>query len=111
MSLYKLEAKAKKSSRKSDAPENRRITKADELLKEVDSLALLLEEVKRQSQRIQAAADAIGEQVFGSPYLEKASSAVSNERATRQSSIGPKLVVRSRSAQNSADSTRNTVVS
>lgn len=41
-----------------------KIRRTEELLKEVDSLALLLDEVKRQSEKIQAAADAIGDAVF-----------------------------------------------
>lgn len=84
MSLYKLEAKNKRNSSKQVMPDTDRLRRAEELLKEVDSLALLLEEVKRQSQRIQAAADAIGEEVFGNGYSEKPSEAVH----TRDGSIG-----------------------
>ena len=110
MSLYKVEAKSRRNSRKQAIPETDRLRRAQELLKEVDSLALLLEEVKRQSQRIQAAADAIGEEVFGDGYPEKTSESVSDGHA-RESSIGPKLIVRSRSAADSAGHTRNTVIS
>jgi len=38
-----------------------KIAQAQELLQEIDELALLLHEVKKQSERIQAAADAIGD--------------------------------------------------
>ncbi len=110
MSLYKLEAKSRRNLRKQAMPETDRLRRAEELLKEVDSLALLLEEVKRQSQRIQAAADAIGEEVFGNRYSEKTSESVSNGH-TRESSIGPKLIVRSRPGADSAGHSRNTVVS
>lgn len=110
MSLYKLEAKNRKSSRKQAIPDTDRLRRAEELLKEVDSLALLLEEVKRQSQRIQAAADAIGEEVFGNGYSEKTSEPASNGNR-RENSIGPKLVARSRSAADSAGHIRNTVIS
>ncbi len=110
MSLYKLVTKSKKHSQKSSATEHAQIQKADELLKEVDSLALLLEEVKKQSQRIQAAADAIGENIFGSGYLESAPESAPNAQTIRKISIGPKLVVRSRSVDNSAGSNRNTIL-
>lgn len=69
---------------------------AEELLKEVDSLALLLDEVKKQSERIQAAADAIGDRVFDL-RPGKASAGRADGQANRESAIGPKLVVRTRS--------------
>ena len=106
MSLSKLEAKGKRTTRKFATPETDRLRRAEELLKEVDSLALLLEEVKRQSQRIQAAADAIGEEVFGDHHLEKASETIADGLAP-EGSIGPKLVVRSRSAENNSVNNRN----
>lgn len=106
MSLYKMEAKAKRSSRKPSFPADQKMQRAEELLKEVDSLALLLEEVKRQSQRIQAAADAIGEELFASPHA-KASASVLNAQSTPENMIGPKLVPSSGSAQNSPGNTRN----
>ena len=37
---------------------------AEELLNEIDNLALLLHEVKRQTDRIEAAADAIGDAIL-----------------------------------------------
>lgn len=37
---------------------------AQELLKEIDNLALLLHEVKKQTDRIEAAADAIGDSIL-----------------------------------------------
>ncbi len=110
MSLSKLEAKSRRNSRKQVMPETDRLRRAEELLKEVDSLALLLEEVKRQSQRIQAAADAIGDEVFGNGYSEKTSMSGWNEH-TPENSMGPKLMVRSRSAADSAGHSRNTVIS
>ena len=110
MSLSKLEAKNKRTSRKFTTLETDRLRRAEELLKEVDSLALLLEEVKRQSQRIQAAADAIGEEVFGDDRLGKASETIADKLSPREGSIGPKLVVRSRSAENNSVNNRSIAV-
>jgi hypothetical protein len=39
-------------------------TEAEELLDEIDNLALLLHEVKQQTDRIEAAADAIGDAIL-----------------------------------------------
>ena len=40
-------------------------TQADHLQKELDHLALLLDEVKRQTEKVEAAADAIGDTLTG----------------------------------------------
>jgi len=65
MSQFRLEAKSKRNSRKPLLNSgNYKDRRREELLKEVDSLALLLDEVRRQSEKIQAAADALGDAVF-----------------------------------------------
>lgn len=104
MSLCKMEAKTKRPSRKSASVESDKLRRAEELLKEVDSLALLLEEVKRQSARIQAAADAIGEELFEAFPLTANGS-------KRQTSIGPRLVTRPRSTEQTPVSDRNRAMS
>ncbi len=43
-----------------------KIKLAEELLKEIDDLAVLLDQVKKQSDRIQAMADAIGDSIIDS---------------------------------------------
>lgn len=50
------------ASKFSDADSTR--VDAEELLNEIDNLALLLHEVKRQTDRIEAAADAIGDAIL-----------------------------------------------
>lgn len=108
MSLYKVEAKVKNNSRKSATPENDKMRRAEELLREVDSLALLLEEVRRQSARIQAAADAIGDEVFADFSVKKV---IANGSAKQDTSIGPRLVTRSRSTDHTSVRDRNAVMS
>jgi hypothetical protein len=92
---YSLNAKPKRGSRKSMLSESEKIRHAEELLKEVDSLALLLDEVRKRSQRIQAAADAIGDQVFDlrptKPFAVNL-----DGRTDRETPMGPKLVARPR---------------
>ena len=53
----------------------------EELLNEIDNLALLLHEVKRQSDKIEAAADAIGDAILS--RLDDAP--VASSRASRRS--------------------------
>ena len=50
------------ASKLADADSTR--MEAEELLNEIDNLALLLHEVKRQSDKIEAAADAIGDAIL-----------------------------------------------
>lgn len=96
MPAYNLNAKAKRISRRSTLNDSEKIRHAEELLKEVDSLALLLDEVKKRSERIQAAADAIGDRVL--ELRPSTASAISVDRVTdREPAMGPKLVVRPRS--------------
>lgn len=108
MSLCKVEVKVKNNSRKSTTHEDDRMRRAEELLREVDSLALLLEEVRRQSARIQAAADAIGDEVFEDFPVKKVNA---NGSAKQETSIGPRLVTRSRSTDHPSGSDRNTAMS
>lgn len=96
MPVYNLNAKAKRASRRSTLSDSEKIRHAEELLKEVDSLALLLDEVKKRSERIQAAADAIGDRVF-ELRPSKTSPVSSDGETDREPPIGPKLVVRARS--------------
>ncbi len=49
---------------------------AEELLDEIDNLALLLHEVKQQTDRIEAAADAIGDAILNQLRSDRASSSV-----------------------------------
>ena len=108
MSLCKVEVKVKNNSRKSATPENDKMRRSEELLREVDSLALLLEEVRRQSARIQAAADAIGDELFEDFPVKKVNA---NGSAKHDRSIGPRLVTRSRSTDHISVSARNTAMS
>jgi hypothetical protein len=64
---------------------------AEELLNEIDNLALLLHEVKRQSDKIEAAADAIGDAILS--RFDDAQP-VGNSRLSRRSilSMQPKNV-------------------
>jgi len=94
MSLDKLEIKPRRSSRHSEMTENEKLRRAQELLQEVDSLALLLDEVKKQSEKIQAAADAIGDEFLRN---FRASSLKPQASAKLQGVTGPKLIARSRS--------------
>src|SRR5215469_14143192 len=57
---------------------------AEELLNEIDNLALLLHEVKKQTDRIEAAADAIGDAILSRLDNEKISPVTS---PTRQSAL------------------------
>lgn len=92
-----VEAKHRKNSHRSNAVmESERIIRSRRLLKEVDTLALLLEEVKQQTEKIQAQADAIGDFVIESLNSDKPP-ALSSEQAKRASAIGAKLGIRSRS--------------
>ncbi len=50
---------------KSSSSNNVRQAQARQLLKEIDKLALLLYETKRQSDRVQAIADAMGDAILG----------------------------------------------
>ena len=96
MPVSKLDAKTKRTSRRSPLSEADKLRHAEELLKEVDSLALLLDQVKRQSQRIQAVADAIGDETFQG-LLPGNRPALGADGATASgSTIGPKLVSRPR---------------
>jgi len=63
--------------------DNSRI-EAEELLNEIDNLALLLHEVKKQTDRIEAAADAIGDAILSRLDNEKISPVTS---PTRQSAL------------------------
>ena len=54
---------------------------AEELLTEIDNLALLLHEVKKQTDRIEAAADAIGDSILS--HLGNDRAPMSNFRATK----------------------------
>ena len=54
---------------------------AEELLKEIDNLALLLHEVKKQTDRIEAAADAIGDSILS--HLGNDRAPLSSFRATK----------------------------
>lgn len=69
---------------------------AEELLNEIDNLAVLLHEVKKQTDRIEAAADAIGDAILS--HLRTGRTTSSNGRAVRRSSspIQPKANVRLR---------------
>lgn len=96
MPPYKLGAKVKKISRVTSA-ESAKIRNAQELLKEVDSLALLLDEVRKQSERIQAAADALGDEVFQDLRPSKTSALSADGQTNGGTPIGLKLVARSRS--------------
>ena len=58
----KIDAASKSNGQKLD--ENARREQAELLLNEIDNLAILLHEVKRQTDRIEAAADAIGDAVL-----------------------------------------------
>jgi hypothetical protein len=74
--------------------ENEKPRRAQELLQEVDSLALLLDEVKKQSEKIQAAADAIGDEFLRNFRTSRLKPQASKKR---QGITGPKLIARSRS--------------
>jgi hypothetical protein len=64
--------------------DNSRI-EAEELLNEIDNLALLLHEVKKQTDRIEAAADAIGDAILSRLDSEKTSPMTTGP--TRQSAL------------------------
>ena len=70
MSAHKLNLEGQQIRRRAAALSNsalsskEKITLAEELLKEIDDLALLLDQVKKQSDRIQAMADAIGDSII-----------------------------------------------
>lgn len=68
------------ASKLADADSTR--MEAEELLNEIDNLALLLQEVKRQSDKIEAAADAIGDAILS--RLDDAHP-VASARASRRS--------------------------
>lgn len=58
---------------------------AEELLNEIDNLAILLHEVKKQTDRIEAAADAIGEAILS--HLRTDRAPLANLRTRRRSSL------------------------
>ncbi|HVN19041.1 MAG TPA: hypothetical protein VMU05_09725 [Dongiaceae bacterium] len=58
---FRLETKAKHGANKANGETERQ---AEQLLNEIDNLALLLHEVRKQTDRIEAAADAIGDAVL-----------------------------------------------
>ena len=97
MSLDKMETKVRRPTRHSEMSENEKLRRAQELLQEVDSLALLLDEVKKQSEKIQAAADAIGDEFLTSFRTHQGSAPTAPPPGKRQGVTGPKLVSRSRS--------------
>jgi len=97
MSLDKLETKVRRPSRQSKMRQNEKLRRAQELLQEVDSLALLLDEVKKQSEKIQAAADAIGDEFLSNFRTPRGSALSAEGPGKRQGITGPKLVSRSRS--------------
>jgi hypothetical protein len=66
---------------------------AEELLDEIDNLALLLHEVKQQTDRIEAAADAIGDAILCRVGPERATQPVSRA-AKRPVSIPAKTSAR-----------------
>jgi hypothetical protein len=69
MSAHKLYLEGKRIQQRAAALSNsalssrEKINVAEELLKEIDDLAVLLDQVKKQSDRIQAMADAIGDSI------------------------------------------------
>jgi hypothetical protein len=64
---------------------------AEELLNEIDNLALLLHEVKKQTDRIEAAADAIGDSILSHLDKKKPLAASSRPTKPRESKSNPRL--------------------
>jgi hypothetical protein len=69
---------------------------AEELLDEIDNLALLLHEVRKQTDRIEAAADAIGDAILKRLDPARAASPSSSRTSGRVVSSEPKTSVRLR---------------
>jgi len=69
---------------------------AEELLDEIDNLALLLHEVRRQTDRIEAAADAIGDAILNRLDTSRATSTSVSRTSRRTLSIQPKTSTRPR---------------
>ena len=84
-------AKNKVITLKNYSNPNIRRAQAQQLQKELDSLALLLEEVKKQTDRVGAAADAIGDALIGA--LEPAAVA-HHAKATRRKAESLSLAIR-----------------
>ena len=96
MSKDKLETKLRRPSRHPGMKENEKLRRAQELLQEVDSVALLLDEVKKQSEKIPTAADAIGDE-FLRNFRTPRGSLTAHPLGKRQGVTGPELIARSRS--------------
>jgi hypothetical protein len=98
MSLNKLATTSKKNTHESGPIDSvEKLKRAEELLKELDSLALLLNEVRSRSERILAAADAIGDAVFEELRSGRVSPVPINGHSKRGLSLGSKLGVYARS--------------
>jgi transposase len=76
MSAHKLYLEGKRIQQRAAAlsstalSSKEKINVAEQLLSEIDDLALLLDQVKKQSDRIQALADAIGDSIIDATNLE-----------------------------------------
>ena len=96
MPEYKPDTKSKRTPRRSALGHSDKLRHAAALLREIDSLALLLNQVKTQTERIQAAADAIGDEVF-QELGPRGPSSMNGARPTEpERLVGPKLVARPR---------------
>jgi hypothetical protein len=62
---------------------------AAQLQREIDKLAIMLEEVKKQSDRVQAMADSIGDQLLQGSYLDAVAARAHKREGTPRS---PKVV-------------------
>jgi len=69
---------------------------AEELLDEIDNLALLLHEVRKQTDRIEAAADAIGDAILNRLDTARATSTSAARTSRKTVSIQPKTSPRLR---------------
>jgi len=69
---------------------------AEELLDEIDNLALLLHEVRMQTDRIEAAADAIGDAILNRLDTTRATSASGSRTSRKTVTIQPKTSPRLR---------------
>ncbi len=87
----KSERKNKVIMLKNYSNPNIRRAQAQQLQRELDSLALLLEQVKKQTDRVGAAADAIGDALLGA--LEPAA-VVHHAKATRRKVDSLSLAIR-----------------
>ena len=81
----KIDARSKISLLQFDGGANGNSVQAEELLHEIDNLALLLHEVKKQTDKIEAAADAIGDAILTRLSAER--TPLTPSRAPRRSRL------------------------